>query len=202
MTGKSQFIELARTLPPTLQKFLTRYPPLHIVHPTKDDPVQTFYQVDRPNPFLASKDPITGARLEPIYSLRRQADLVKMARTHGVEELLPFTKKKTEVKLKHRVTYGLRVKGTGVGQKVKGHAHERNLFEKYVLSAGGFFWAQTHANQCDCTGWRRGERLCSTCPNSSGNGRLYVPPLSNRWATVMLTLAMQTGRRNWTKFPK
>jgi len=56
-----------------------------------------------------------------------------MAREHGVEELLPYTPKGTEERLRKRVEFGLRVKGTGVGQQVKGHAHERHLVAKWVV---------------------------------------------------------------------
>lgn len=66
-----------------------------------------------------------------MYSSRRQAELVKLAREHGVEELLPETTKATEFRLAHRVEHGLRVKGTGVGQKVKGRIHERHMISKY-----------------------------------------------------------------------
>lgn len=62
-----------------------------------------------------------------MYSLRQQADLVKLARQHGVEELLPFTIKGTQERLRRRQEGGLRVKGTGVGQRVKGKMWERAL---------------------------------------------------------------------------
>jgi large subunit ribosomal protein L25 len=62
-----------------------------------------------------------------VFSLRRQADLVKLARKYGVEELLPYTVKGTEVRLQRRIENGLRVKGTGVGQRVKGKELERTL---------------------------------------------------------------------------
>ncbi|KAJ2899744.1 putative ribosomal protein YmL25 mitochondrial [Zalerion maritima] len=91
---------------------------------------KTLYQNDRPNPFEAWKNPKTGKWQNPVYSYRRQAELVKMAREYGVEELLPPTRKGTEFRLARRVTYGLRVKGTGVGQKIKGHKFERVADEK------------------------------------------------------------------------
>lgn len=69
-----------------------------------------------------------------MYSYRRQAQLVQLAREHGVEDLLPETTKGAEYRLAHRVEHGLRVKGTGVGQKVKGHIHERHMIAKYVNS--------------------------------------------------------------------
>lgn len=79
------------------------------------------------NPFEPHKNTKTGCWNPPIYSLRRQAELVKLAKQHGVEELLPPTIKKTEEKARRREEHGLRVKGTGVGQSVKGHAWERTL---------------------------------------------------------------------------
>ena len=70
---------------------------------------------------------MTGKWHDPVYSLRRQADLVKMARANGVEELLPYTIKGTEERIARRQEHGLRVKGTGVGQKVKGKLWERTM---------------------------------------------------------------------------
>jgi large subunit ribosomal protein L25 len=126
-------IQLALALPARLRTFLARYPPATIL-PASAAPetFKTAYQEEVPNPFMPMKHPVTGRWHDPKYSLRRQAELVKMAREHGVEELLPFTPKGTETKLRKRVELGLRVKGTGVGQKVKGHKHERRLGVKYV----------------------------------------------------------------------
>lgn len=47
-----------------------------------------------------------------------------------MEELLPPTPKGTLERLRKRVELGLRVKGTGVGQTVKGHKHERQMIAK------------------------------------------------------------------------
>jgi hypothetical protein len=58
---------------------------------------------------------------------------VKLARQYGVEELLPHTVKGTEERLRRRAENGLRVKGTGVGQRVKGKESERTLKGRYVL---------------------------------------------------------------------
>lgn len=76
---------------------------------------------------------MTGKWHDPVFSLRRQADLVKLARKHGVEELLPHTVKGTEERIKKRAENGLRVKGTGIGQRVKGKESERTLKGRYVL---------------------------------------------------------------------
>lgn len=129
MASASNFIQLAKTLPPPLQRFFAKWPPAVIV-PQGTAP--TPYQEQRPNPFGFNKHPITGKWQDPVFSQRRQAQLVQLAREHGVEELLPETTKGTEYQLAHRVEHGLRVKGTGVGQRVKGHIHERHMISKYV----------------------------------------------------------------------
>lgn len=129
MSSPAQLVQLAKTLPAPLQRFFARWPPAAIV-PTGTPP--TAFQEHRPNPFRFYKHAITGKWQEPAYSQRRQAELVKMAHEHGVQDLLPETGKDKTISLAHRVEYGLRVKGTGVGQKVKGHIHERTMIAKYV----------------------------------------------------------------------
>ena len=102
-----------------------------------------------------------------------------MARENGVEDLLPDTRKATEYQLAHRVEHGLRVKGTGVGQKVKGHIHERHMIAKYVgclavaLATYGLCstMGDGTAMANDTTGWKQGERPCWRCPVSSSAGR-------------------------------
>lgn len=125
----SRFVTLAKSLPTPLQTFFARWPPAAIV-PEGHTP--TPYQEARPNPFKVYKNPTTGKWQDPVYSQRRQAQIVQMARENGVEHLLPETRKGTEFQLAHRVEHGLRVKGTGVGQKVKGHIHERHMISRYV----------------------------------------------------------------------
>ncbi|KAK2880125.1 hypothetical protein FQN49_000539 [Arthroderma sp. PD_2] len=80
-----------------------------------------------PNPFLPYKNPETGRWRGAIVSLRRQAELVKLGIKYGVEELLPPGRKSTEYKQARLIEKGLRVKGTGIGQKVKGHKWERMM---------------------------------------------------------------------------
>ncbi|KAL8419843.1 hypothetical protein RB594_002848 [Gaeumannomyces avenae] len=141
----ASYIKLAQSLPPRLQVFLARYPPASILPaaaPAAGEgegegatappppPLRTMYQEATPNPFLPTKHPVTGQWHNPVYSLRRQAELVKLARESGVEELLPAGPKGGDERLRHRVEHGLRVKGTGVGQSVKGHIHERHLVSK------------------------------------------------------------------------
>jgi large subunit ribosomal protein L25 len=138
MPTTKQYVKLAESLPPQLQRFFARYPPPSIIEKPKAitipattpaaasatpsaDGTEVF------NPFKPTKHPITGRWHDPVFSLRRQADLVKLARQHGVEELLPHSVKGTEEKLRKRIENGLRVKGTGVGQRVKGKEWERTL---------------------------------------------------------------------------
>ncbi|KAF2034582.1 hypothetical protein EK21DRAFT_56124 [Setomelanomma holmii] len=80
-----------------------------------------------PNPFLPTKNFTTGRWHGPTFGLRKQADLVKLASQHGVVDLLPWTSKKPGEKEARRIESGLRVKGTGEGQKVKGKGWERTL---------------------------------------------------------------------------
>ena len=80
-----------------------------------------------PNPFLPWKNPETGRWRGAAIGLRRQAELVKIAKKYGVEALLPPGRKSTEFKEQRILEKGLRVKGTGEGQKVKGHKWERTM---------------------------------------------------------------------------
>ena len=143
MTTHIKHIELAKTLPPRLLRFFARFPPQQLVAPptqavdssSPDSNAPSHETSNQPsssppsyeNPFRNTKHTVTGNWHDPIFSLRRQADLVKMARAHGVEELLPFTTKGTEERIRKREEFGLRVKGTGVGQRVKGKWWERNI---------------------------------------------------------------------------
>lgn len=80
-----------------------------------------------PNPFQPTKNFTTGRWHGPVYGLRKQADLVKLANAHGVVDLLPWTIKKPGEKEARRIERGLAVKGTGEGQRVKGKLWERTL---------------------------------------------------------------------------
>ncbi|KAH8815162.1 hypothetical protein F5884DRAFT_668051 [Xylogone sp. PMI_703] len=148
MAGTTQqYIKLAERLPPRLLRFFARYPPQAIlpqsqlapsttsspsstpaaVDPAASNSSQTIVNSTPPSPFASHKHPVTGKWHDPVFSLRRQAELVKLARQYGVEELLPPTTKGTVERLKRRAENGLRVKGTGVGQRVKGKEAERTL---------------------------------------------------------------------------
>lgn len=134
MAAAEQYIQLAKTLPAQLQRFFARWPPAAILPHNAATP-KTGFQEITPNPFKSQKHAVTGKWHDPVYSMRRQAEIVKLARQHGVEELLPPTVKGTEYRIAHRVEHGLRVKGTGVGQKVKGKIHERMVQPRYVFTS-------------------------------------------------------------------
>lgn len=85
---------------------------------------------EHPNPFLPLKNFRTGRWRGPAFSLRRQAVLTKLAAKHGIEDLLPPGKKSTEYKETKLHEKGLRVRGTGVDQRVKGHKWERDIPQK------------------------------------------------------------------------
>ncbi|OJD17461.1 hypothetical protein AJ78_02432 [Emergomyces pasteurianus Ep9510] len=90
---------------------------------------QAFLRSDpeHPNPFLPYKNPETGRWRGAMISLRRQNELVKLAAKYGVEELLPPSRKSTVYRETKAVEKGLRIRGTGIGQKVKGHKWERTI---------------------------------------------------------------------------
>ncbi|KAI9369770.1 hypothetical protein BJX61DRAFT_518326 [Aspergillus egyptiacus] len=82
---------------------------------------------EHPNPFLPIKNFRTGKWFGARIGLRRQAELVKLAIKYNVEALLPPGPKSTEYKETRRAEKGLQIKGTGIGQKVKGHKWERTM---------------------------------------------------------------------------
>lgn len=148
--ASQEYIKLAQSLPPRLLRFFARYPPpaasfinrspassiSTALNTSSSDPNASQEEnsiADSPpvlpyqNPFQSHKHPASGRWHDPVYSLRRQADLVKMARANGVEDLLPYTVKGTEERIMKRQEQGLRVKGTGIGQKVKGKLWERTM---------------------------------------------------------------------------
>lgn len=60
-----------------------------------------------------------------MYSLRKQADLISLATKHNCLTLLPWSPKLSGTVQKRTEDEGIRVKGTGVGQRVKGKLWER-----------------------------------------------------------------------------
>lgn len=148
---KEQYVSLARTLHPRLTRFFAKYPPLIPRFPatssTEDAPPipsipdTTNMNVAKKskalnaalpyhNPFMPRLNHETKRWIGPQYGLRIQADLCKLARAHGVEELMPFTIKRSDIREQRRLERGNRVKGTGKGEKVKGHKWERHLAPK------------------------------------------------------------------------
>ena len=187
MASSSHFVQLAKTLPSPLQRFFARWPPAAIL-PEGAAAKPTPYQEQRPNPFRFYKHPVTGKWQDPVYSQRRQAELVQLAREHGVEELLPETTKGTEYRLAYRVEHGLRVKGTGVGQKVKGHIHERHMIAKYVVAVALDPRGMRRMLTNLCLGWRRGGKPCWRCPSLSRPGRRYaIPPVATGFPCSQLS---------------
>lgn len=154
MSSRLHHIKLAQSLPPRLLRFFARFPPapflfLNGSSITNGEPFQALTpnsaysdtdtstsesrsvsaesSLPYENPFRSTKHPVTNTWHDPVYSLRRQADLVKLAREYGVERLLPFTTKGTEERIRKRTEHGLRVKGTGEGQRVRGKWQERTM---------------------------------------------------------------------------
>ena len=156
-SARNARIQLAQQLPPVLTRFFQRYPPARFSAAASLPPTSTLsaessapsqappdapadssatrshapsWDPAPPSPFQTWKHPVTGLWQGPAYSLRRQAELVNTARAHGVEELLPYTVKGSGIRAMKRFEEGLRVRGTGVGRKVKGHWDERTLQTK------------------------------------------------------------------------
>lgn len=147
MASTSKHIQLAQALPPRLTRFFARYPPAAILPSASASasepaqaPTESAQAPTTSNPFKPTKHPATGKWHDPVFSLRRQADLMKMARQHGVEELMPFSVKSTGERLRRREENGLRVKGTGVGERVKGKEGERHMKSKYVMILSLALW--------------------------------------------------------------
>ncbi|KAF2474832.1 uncharacterized protein BDR25DRAFT_332160 [Lindgomyces ingoldianus] len=136
-------VRLAESLPGVLLRFFAKYPPPALIRPVQSTTVASTASSAGPNapatetptenelpyhnPFQPRKNFETGTWYGPRYGLRKQANLVKVAQKYGVVDLLPYTIKKPGEKERRRIERGLRVKGTGVGEKVKGKLWERTL---------------------------------------------------------------------------
>lgn len=94
--------------------------------PETQTPALTNANGKKLHPFLPFRNPSTGNWHAPTYSLRRQSILFKLAQQQGVIPLMPLCPKHPEVKAAKREE-GLKMKGTGVGQRVKGKKWERTL---------------------------------------------------------------------------
>lgn len=150
-----EHLRLARSLPAPLLNFFKRYPPAALLSPSASPAISSLAEntssadpnantptqvsestaestlesssLQPENPFLPWKNPATRRWQPATFSLRRQAELVKLAEQHNVISLLPWTPKLPSEVERRRAEHGLRVKGTGVGQKVKGKLWERTL---------------------------------------------------------------------------
>ncbi|KAL7273299.1 hypothetical protein RUND412_003853 [Rhizina undulata] len=136
----TELIKLAQTLPPRLLRFFTRYPPGTALTPSA-------------NPFKPTVHPVTHKWHDPTFSLRRQAELVKLARRYGVEELLPETVKSTAYR-EARAAEGkhlkrmLKPKGKEWERTLKGRLEKRKqamegmpaLIEKWKRAGHGRGW--------------------------------------------------------------
>jgi large subunit ribosomal protein L25 len=92
-----------------------------ITHNSTGKPVSTVF-IPFQNPFKPSRDPRTGKFHGPRYSLRRQADLIKLALRFGVADLLPPSEKMD------RLLYGKKRPMAGTLQP-KGTREERTRRE-------------------------------------------------------------------------
>jgi large subunit ribosomal protein L25 len=133
MAAMERHIRLAQDLHPRLLRFFTRFPPSLINGATQPsaEPVQiaqntssmnpnatsTTTTIEPPssdvpqyprnrNPFLAFKNPNTGNWHAPHYSLRRQAELFKLAKEFDVLPLMPHSPKHPEIKEQKRIENG------------------------------------------------------------------------------------------------
>lgn len=78
-------------LPRPLRTFLQKYPPAPFASYSS---TSTSTHAKDANPFLPNKHPVTNSWHDPVYSLRRQSDLYKMAYRFGITHLLPPMRKK------------------------------------------------------------------------------------------------------------
>jgi large subunit ribosomal protein L25 len=96
-----QYVKLAQSLPPRLLRFFARYPPQAILPQSQSglssssEPTSTITSASDstasqlpqgqdgltvPSPFRSQKHPVTGRWHDPVFSLRRQAELVSDSR--------------------------------------------------------------------------------------------------------------------------
>lgn len=157
MAAVQEHLRLAQSLPPRLLHLFKRWPPSTFAPPpaaqtieiaentsSADPNAPTTSTISAPtssedlptrkkNPFLPFRNPTTGVWHGPHYSLRRQADLFKLAAQHNVLPLMPLSNKHPEIKEARRIEHGLRVQGTGEGKRVKGKHWERTLKQRLDL---------------------------------------------------------------------
>ncbi|TKA26305.1 hypothetical protein B0A50_05084 [Salinomyces thailandicus] len=133
------------------------------------------------NPFLAFKNPSTGNWHPPHYSLRRQADLFKLAQTHNVLPLMPPSPKHPELKAQKRIEHGLRVKGTGEGQRVKGKYWERTLKTRLETRRKAMESMPDMINLWRERGHGRGWKKYPSGKEGKGTAELFDPGMRHAW---------------------
>ncbi|CAG84915.1 DEHA2A13970p [Debaryomyces hansenii CBS767] len=118
LTSKEAFSKL----PQKLHNFFIKFPPRPFAeYSSKPSTIQD----PKMNPFLANKNIETGRWQGAKYSLRRSADLFKMAHKFGIHDLLPPLPQKKFYEEKYNDKNWMR----GVLNQKK-HKWERNLPEK------------------------------------------------------------------------
>nr|POE63443.1 54s ribosomal protein l25, mitochondrial [Quercus suber] len=141
------------------------------------------------NPFLPFRNPSTGIWHGPHYSLRRQAELFRLATEHNVLSLMPPSAKHPEIKEQKRILNGLRVKGTGVGQKVKGKYWERTLRSRLEQRRKAMemmpdmiqLWKERGHGR----GWKKWPK------GRHGTGEVFDPDLRHAWVNERAPSAMK-----------
>lgn len=206
MDPRQQHIQLASRLPKRLLDFFRKYPPPALLQGTPattstatgntvtsttpptnpnasapDSQTLSSPEISYRNPFQPHKHHVTGRWHSPVFGLRRQADLVKLAQQHGVVSLLPYTIKLPGERAKRREELGLRVKGTGIGQRVKGKLWERTLKGRLEERKKAMLAMPAMIQE-----WKQ---VCFTAVFFCGR--------------VALTMSLQKGHgRGWKKWPK
>ncbi|KAH3665980.1 hypothetical protein OGAPHI_004169 [Ogataea philodendri] len=115
--------EAFQKLPLKLRNFFTRYPPAPFREYASE---QTVANAPNANPFIANRHPVTGKVQNPIYSLRRQSDLYKLAFKFGVADLMPSLQHNKKFYAEKFDTKPL-LKGV---LSPKGHKWERTFVER------------------------------------------------------------------------
>ncbi|KAK7204734.1 mitochondrial ribosomal protein of the large subunit [Myxozyma melibiosi] len=113
-------------MPAQLSKFFLRYPP-RTIQKYAEKPVP----IDDPtrNPFLPAFNPATKKYREPVYSLRQQSVLYKLAEEYGVRKLLPFMTKKFGL---HKQAQKKKMKRS---KNPKGHKYDNTKEERAAKRA-------------------------------------------------------------------
>ncbi|KAK9471035.1 mitochondrial 54S ribosomal protein mL59 [Dipodascopsis tothii] len=115
--------EVTAKLPPVLKSFFAKYPPSTLKAYAS---TQTLTTADDRNPFLPAIHPVTKVVHDPVYSLRRQSVIFKLAQDYGLETLLPSMDKKFGLEKKEGK---LPMKGV---VRPKGAAYERNYEDRML----------------------------------------------------------------------